>query len=88
LNRLTNLSVSSPACSLPRANCAGNNFAGYQYALGLAGNRNAVTEISGRTVQYGYDNLYRLTSEAISNDLGGQIEPLATRMMLSETDNS
>jgi YD repeat-containing protein len=25
-----------------------------------------VTELSGRTVQYGYDSLYRLTSETIS----------------------
>jgi YD repeat-containing protein len=27
-----------------------------------------VTELSGRTVNYGYDNLYRLTSETIVND--------------------
>jgi YD repeat-containing protein len=33
-----------------------------------AGHRTSVTELSGRTVNYGYDNLYRLTSEAIASD--------------------
>jgi YD repeat-containing protein len=31
-----------------------------------AGHRTSVTELSGRTVNYGYDNLYRLTSETIA----------------------
>ena len=38
------------------------------YTLGAAGNRLSVAELSGRTVNYGYDSLYRLTSEAITND--------------------
>jgi YD repeat-containing protein len=38
----------------------------YAYTLGTAGNRTSVTELSGRTVQYGYDDLYRLTSETIA----------------------
>src|SRR5579884_127550 len=66
LNRLTNLSVS---CGTGAPNCgpggAGNAF-GYAYTLGAAGNRTKVTELSGRTVQYGYDDLYRLTSEMIA----------------------
>jgi len=33
-----------------------------------AGHRTGVTEQSGRTVNYGYDDLYRLTSEVIAND--------------------
>src|SRR6266700_465912 len=33
--------------------------------LGAAGNRLSMAELSGRTVQYGYDDLYRLTSENI-----------------------
>jgi RHS repeat-associated protein len=45
--------------------------ASYQYTLGTSGNRTGVTELSGRTVAYGYDNLYRLTSETIANDLSG-----------------
>ena len=39
--------------------------------LGAAGNRTAVTELGGRTVTYTYDDLYRLTSESISNDSHG-----------------
>jgi len=44
----------------------------YAYTLGPAGNRTAVAELSGRTVNYGYDSLYRLTSEAITADLQGK----------------
>ena len=32
----------------------------------------SVAELSGRTVNYGYDNIYRLTSEAIASDRGGE----------------
>lgn len=35
------------------------------------GHRASATELSGRTVSYGYDNIYRLTSEAISADPAG-----------------
>ena len=37
----------------------------YAYTLGAAGNRLSVAELSGRTVNYGYDDLYRLTSENV-----------------------
>jgi len=40
----------------------------YVYTLGAAGNRLTVAELSGRTVNYGYDSLYRLTSEAVTAD--------------------
>jgi RHS repeat-associated protein len=33
-----------------------------------AGHRTSVTELSGRTVNYGYDSIYRLTSETIAGD--------------------
>ncbi len=46
---------------------AGGNLARYTYLLGAAGNRTQVTELSGRTVNYVYDDLYRLTSETIAN---------------------
>jgi len=32
------------------------------------GHRTSVTELSGRTVNYGYDSIYRLTSEVIASD--------------------
>jgi len=59
LNRLTQTGSSKTG--------ALSNFA---YTLGAAGNRTAVAELGGRTVAYGYDNVYRLTSEAITNDPG------------------
>jgi RHS repeat-associated protein len=37
----------------------------YLYDLGRAGNRKKVTENTGRTVDYGYDSLYRILSETI-----------------------
>ena len=61
LNRLTSLAAQG----------AQGAVASYQYTLGTSGNRTGVTELSGRTVAYGYDNLYRLTSETIANDLSG-----------------
>jgi RHS repeat-associated protein len=59
LNRLTNLNI---------VNTLNNNIniAGYSYTLGAAGNRLSVAEMGGRTVTYTYDELYRLTSEAIA----------------------
>jgi RHS repeat-associated protein len=46
-------------------------LASYSYTLGAAGNRTAVTELGGRTINYTYDDLYRLTSESIANDPHG-----------------
>jgi len=37
-----------------------------------AGNRKTVAELSGRTVQYGYDSLYRLNSETVTVDPASQ----------------
>jgi YD repeat-containing protein len=61
-NRLTNLGVNGTV------NGAAGAIAGYTYTLDPAGHRTGVTELSGRTVNYAYDNLYRLTSESIAND--------------------
>ncbi|RPI72511.1 MAG: hypothetical protein EHM38_01775, partial [Geobacteraceae bacterium] len=56
LNRLTDMHVAK----------AGADVARYQYTLGATGNRLSVSELSGRTVNYLYDDLYRLTRETIS----------------------
>jgi YD repeat-containing protein len=48
-----------------------STLASYNYSLGASGDRTAVTERSGRTVNYAYDGLYRLTSEAVANDSHG-----------------
>jgi YD repeat-containing protein len=68
LNRLTQTCVatSSPACS------ASQKLASYACTLGNAGNRTAVAELNGRNVGYGYDNDYRLSSEAITGDPAGR----------------
>src|SRR5712692_10121176 len=68
LNRLTQTctATSAPACS------AGTKLASYAYTLGNAGNRTNVLELNSRNVVYGYDNDYRLTSEAITGDPGGK----------------
>jgi RHS repeat-associated protein len=58
LNRLTQMGAGKN----------GTQQANYVYTLGAAGNRLNVAELSGRTVNYGYDSLYRLTSETITND--------------------
>jgi RHS repeat-associated protein len=82
LNRLTTMTVGTLVSSL----------ASYSYTLGPAGNRTAITELSGRTVNYNYDDLYRLTSESIANDthgVNGSIsygyDPVGNRLSRSST---
>jgi RHS repeat-associated protein len=67
LNRLTQIceATSTPPCS------AGTKLASYAYTLGNAGNRTNALELNNRNVAYGYDNDYRLISEAITADPGG-----------------
>ena len=54
LNRLTELSTPP--------------VADYKYTLGATGIRTNATEQSGRTLQWSYDNIYRLTGETITGD--------------------
>jgi YD repeat-containing protein len=42
--------------------------ASYNHTLGLTGNRTQAIESNGRTVNWSYDNIYRLTSETIAGD--------------------
>jgi len=35
---------------------------GYLYQLGATGNRTSATELTGRSVQWSYDGIYRLTN--------------------------
>jgi RHS repeat-associated protein len=68
-DRLTNMQsicAAGTGCGAP-----GTPLASYAYTLGPAGNRLTVAELGGRHVQYGYDSLYRLTSEAVSADPAG-----------------
>lgn len=61
LNRLTSMNTALGATTQ----------SSYTYTLGPAGNRTAVSELGGRTVNYTYDDLYRLTNETIANDPNG-----------------
>jgi RHS repeat-associated protein len=68
LNRLTSMQsscASGTGCGAP-----GAPIASYAYTLGPAGNRLSVAELSGRSVTYGYDDLYRLTSENVACGTG------------------
>jgi RHS repeat-associated protein len=58
LNRLTQIGSTKNNTSITN----------YLYTLGASGNRLTVAELNGRSVNYGYDSLYRLTSEAIAGD--------------------
>ncbi|HEY6388091.1 MAG TPA: RHS repeat-associated core domain-containing protein [Candidatus Acidoferrum sp.] len=85
-NRLTNLGVNGMVSGAPGA------VASYAYTLDAAGHRLSVSELSGRTVNYGYDNLYRLTSETIASDpngINGAVnyiyDPVGNRKQLTST---
>jgi YD repeat-containing protein len=78
LNRLTNM---QSLCGTPgsaagstgalASGASGTPISSYACTLGAAGNRLSVAELSGRTVNYGYDGLYRLTSETVASDPHG-----------------
>jgi RHS repeat-associated protein len=70
LNRL--LKMQNTCGSSAGCGSAGTSLATYTYTLGSAGNRLSAAELNGRAVSYGYDGLYRLTSEAISADPASQ----------------
>ncbi len=90
LNRLTNMQ-SVCGTTAPGCGTAGAAIASYTYTLGAAGNRLSVVELSGRNVNYGYDDLYRLTSESIAGtsaqngNINYQYDPVGNRKQLSST---
>ncbi|MGC2186077.1 MAG: RHS repeat-associated core domain-containing protein, partial [Terriglobales bacterium] len=49
----------------------GSALSSFTYTRFPEGNVNTLAELNGRHVTYGYDNIYRLTSEAIAGDPGG-----------------
>ena len=77
--------------SLNRLTALNSPAAGYSYQLGPTGNRAQATESTGRTLNWSYDGIYRLTNEAISSDpehVNGSVayglDPVGNRM----TENS
>jgi RHS repeat-associated protein/uncharacterized repeat protein (TIGR01451 family) len=88
-NRLTQMHstcTTGASCSTP-----GMAISSYSYTLGAAGNRLAVSELSGRTVNYVYDDLYRLVSETISGapsqngTISYQYDPVGNRLQRNST---
>lgn len=83
LNRLTELTVAN----------AGGPIARYTYTLGPSGNRTKVVELGGRSVDYAYDDLYRLTGETIVGDpdptkngaIGYVYDPVGNRLQRTST---
>ncbi|MDM9580198.1 putative Ig domain-containing protein [Nostoc sp. GT001] len=52
-------------------NVTGTTFSEFKYTLDAVGNRKKVEEYSGRSVDYTYDSLYRLTEEKITDATAG-----------------
>ena len=95
LNRLTGMqsTCGAPGSAGPLVcGTGGTALSSYAYTLGSSGNRLSVAELSGRTVNYGYDDLYRLTSETIGADPHGnngqvsyQFDNVGNRLQRSST---
>ena len=89
LNRLTQMQstcATGTGCGTP-----GAAISRYAYTLGAAGNRLSVAELGGRTVNYAYDDLYRLTSETVSGaasqngTVGYQYDSVGNRLQRNST---
>jgi RHS repeat-associated protein len=77
---------------LNRMKAVSSSIATYNYTLGAAGNRLSASESSGRSLNWTYDGIYRLTQEAITSDPHGQngavsygLDPVGNR--LSQTSS-
>ncbi|MEH2292109.1 RHS repeat domain-containing protein [Nostoc sp.] len=75
-------------------NVTGTIFSDFKYTLDGVGNRKKVEEYSGRSVDYTYDSLYRLTEEKITDAVNGNriydytYNKVGNRKTKSETVNS
>ena len=54
--------------TLNRLTAMNAGTASYSYQLGPTGNRTQATESNGRTINWSYDGIYRLTNESITSD--------------------
>jgi RHS repeat-associated protein len=72
--------------TLNRVTGLNSQVSGYQYQRGPTGNLTNVVELGGRTVNWSYDGIYRLTNEAVTNDpsnndgaIAYQLDPVGNR---------
>jgi YD repeat-containing protein len=76
---------------LNRLTALATPVSGYTYQLGPTGNRTSALELNGRTINWTYDGIYRLTNEAIVSAPSGKngsvsygLDPVGNRL----SDNS
>jgi len=69
-----------------------SSISGYNYQLGATGNRMQAVESTGRTINWNYDGVYRLTNETISSDPGKNngsasysLDPVGNRLSMNST---
>ncbi len=77
---------------LNRVSSLTSQVSGYNYQREPAGNLKSVVELGGRTVNWTYDGIYRLTNESITNDQDGEggqltygLDPVGNRTSASST---
>ena len=78
--------------TLNRLTAMNAGTASYGYQLGATGNRTQATEQNGRTLNWSYDGIYRLTSEQIANDpqkddgsVSYGLDPVGNRLSANST---
>ena len=79
---------------LSRLTAVSTPVSSYTYQLGPTGNRIGASEGNGRTLQWNYDGIYRLTNETISNDpeknngsVSYGLDPVGNRLSAHSTLN-
>jgi len=77
---------------LNRVTGMNSSISGYTYTLGATGNRTQAVESTGRTINWSYDGIYRLTNETISNDpsknngsASYSLDPVGNRLSLNSS---
>jgi RHS repeat-associated protein len=78
--------------TLNRLTALNAGTATYSYQLGATGNRTQATEQTGRTLNWSYDGIYRLTNEQITNDpeqndgnVSYGLDPVGNRLSANST---
>jgi RHS repeat-associated protein len=78
--------------TLNRVATAISQVSGYSYQRGPTGNLSNVVELGGRTVNWTYDGIYRLTNESVAEDTSGEngvvgygLDPVGNRLSESSS---
>ena len=69
-----------------------SSISGYTYTLGATGSRTQAVESNGRTINWNYDGIYRLTNESIASDPDNNngsasynLDPVGNRSSMTST---